>query len=170
MSGLTDNYIYPSPERICLCIRLNNAGKYCHINLNIMVMLQNVGEICEILDFGRREASSAPYVHYLVEKVNEIGILINKPKREKPNKIQFVMELKPIDHPMRFYFAKWACNRLTEDADLAKIADEAHFDHVAFGAENTHTHTLKSRRTQSLCDADFVSEAKLDHFSSKMSN
>ena len=29
-----------------------------------------------------------------------------------PHKIQLVQELKPIDHPMRFRFAKWACDRL----------------------------------------------------------
>ena len=29
MSNLTDNLLYPSAERIWLCIRLNNAGKYC---------------------------------------------------------------------------------------------------------------------------------------------
>ena len=34
-------------------------------------------------DFGRREAPSAPYVSYLVKKVKEAGILIDKPKREK---------------------------------------------------------------------------------------
>ena len=34
-------------------------------------------------DFGRREAPSVLYVHYLVEKVKETGILIDKPKREK---------------------------------------------------------------------------------------
>ena len=28
MSDLTDNYFYPSAERIWLCILLNNAGKY----------------------------------------------------------------------------------------------------------------------------------------------
>ena len=33
--------------------------------------------------FGRREAPSAPYVRYLVKKVKETGILIDKPKREK---------------------------------------------------------------------------------------
>ena len=38
-------------------------------------------------DFGRREALSAPYVHYLVEKVKETGILIDKPKREKPETV-----------------------------------------------------------------------------------
>ena len=35
-------------------------------------------------DFGRRETPSAPYVRYLVKKVKETGILIDKPKREKP--------------------------------------------------------------------------------------
>ena len=38
-------------------------------------------------DFGRREAPSDPYVRYLAEKkVKETGILIDKPKREKPKK------------------------------------------------------------------------------------
>ena len=46
-------------------------------------------------------------------------------------KVQLVQELKPIDHPMRFRFAKWSCNRLTEEADLGKkifFSGEAHFD------------------------------------------
>ena len=34
-------------------------------------------------DFGRREAPSVPYVRYLVKKVKETGILIDKPQREK---------------------------------------------------------------------------------------
>ena len=38
-------------------------------------------------------------------------ILVNK---------QLVQEVKPIDHPMRFRFAKWASDRLTEDADFGK--------------------------------------------------
>ena len=48
-----------------------------------MVMLQTdcVGKLPT--DFGRREATSAPYVRYLVKKVKETGILIDKPKREK---------------------------------------------------------------------------------------
>ena len=49
-----------------------------------------------------------------------------------PYKVQLVQELKPIDHPMRFLFAKWTCDRLTEDADFGKkkiiFSDEAHFD------------------------------------------
>ena len=39
-------------------------------------------------DFGRRGASSAPYlVRYLVKKAKETGILIGKPKREKPKTV-----------------------------------------------------------------------------------
>ena len=119
-------------------------------------------------DFGRRGAQSASYVRYLVKKVKETGIIIDKPKREKPKtvsipeniaavaesvcgetstsihhrsqelnisatslrqilhkllgltpyNVQLVQKLKPINHPMRF--AKWACDRLTEDADFGK--------------------------------------------------
>ena len=118
-------------------------------------------------DFGRRKAPSGPYVRYLVKKVNETSILIDKPKPktvrtpenigavaesvcEAPStsihrrsqqliisetslrrilhkdlgmmtyKIQLVQELKAIDYPMRFRFANWACDRLTEDADFEK--------------------------------------------------
>ena len=39
-------------------------------------------------DFRRREAPSAPYVRYLVKKVKETGILINKPKREKSKTVR----------------------------------------------------------------------------------
>ena len=58
-----------------------------------MVMLQNV---CENLrtDFGRSEAPSTPFVRYLVKKGKEPGIIIDKPKLEKP---------------MRFHFAMWTC-------------------------------------------------------------
>ena len=136
---------------------------------------KNHGNVAECLrklrtDFGRREAPSAPYVRYLVKKVKETGILIDKPKHEKsktvhtpeniaavaesvceapltsihrrsqelnisdtslrrilhknlgmtPYEVQLVQELKSIDHPMSFGFAKWTCNRLTEDADFGK--------------------------------------------------
>ena len=36
------------------------------------------------------------------------------------HKVQLVQELKPIDHAIRFRFAKWACDRLIEDADFGK--------------------------------------------------
>ena len=36
------------------------------------------------MNFGRHEAPLAPYVHYLVKKVKEADILIDKAKREKP--------------------------------------------------------------------------------------
>ena len=126
-----------------------------------MVMLQNV---------RKTEAPSAPYVPYLVKKIKETVLLINKPKCEKPKivrtpdniaavtesvceapstsihrrsqqlnisdtslrrilhkdlsmtsyKIPLVQQLKPIDHPISFRFAKWPCDRLTEDADFGK--------------------------------------------------
>ena len=58
-------------------------------------------------------------------------------------------------------WAKWTCDRLTEDADFGKknhlfrwisfwswrICRQSKI--VAFGAQKTRTHTLKSRRTQS---------------------
>ena len=49
---------------------------------------ENHGNIAECVrklctDFGRRKAPSAPYVRYLVKKLKETGILIDKLKREK---------------------------------------------------------------------------------------
>ena len=155
-----------------------------------------------LTDFGRREA---PYVRYLVKKAKEIGILIDKPNREKPEtvrtpeniaavaenvceapstsihvlsqqlnisetslrrillkdlgmmpyKVQLVQELKPIDHPKRFRFAKWACDRLTENVDFGKkiiFSDKAHFDLGGYvnkqncriwGTENPHAYIEK---------------------------
>ena len=73
-----------------------------------------------------------------------------------PYKVQLVQKLKPIDHPMRFHFAKWACVRFTEDADFAKkkniFSDEAHCDLGGYinkqycriwRTENPHAYTEK---------------------------
>ena len=50
----------------------------------------NVGECVRKLrtDFGRKETLSAPYARYLVKKVKETGIVIGKPKREKPETVR----------------------------------------------------------------------------------
>ena len=50
----------------------------------------NIAECVRILrtDFGRREAPSAPYIRYLVKKVKETGVLIDKPKYEKPKTVR----------------------------------------------------------------------------------
>ena len=49
----------------------------------------NVAECVRKLrtDFGRREAPSPPYDRYLVKKVIETGILIDKRKGEKPKTV-----------------------------------------------------------------------------------
>ena len=53
---------------------------------------ENHGNVAECVrlrtDFGRREASSAPYVRYLVKKLKDTGIIINKPKRKKPKTVR----------------------------------------------------------------------------------
>ena len=97
---------------------------------------ENQGNVVERVwklrtDFGRSDAPSAPYVRYLAKKVNETGILIDKPKLEKLKtvstpkniaayRVQLVQELNPIDHQMRYRFAKWTCDRRTEDANFGK--------------------------------------------------
>ena len=64
---------------------------------------------------------------------------------------------------------KWACHRLTEDADFGKKKSSFQMKFililtskiVAFGAQKISTHTLKSQSTQneSLFSADFGPEA-----------
>ena len=55
----------------------------------VVYMLEQRWEILRhYFDFGRREALSAPYVHYVVKKVKETGILIDKPKRKKPKTVR----------------------------------------------------------------------------------
>ena len=50
---------------------------------------KNHGNVAEcVRDFGRREAPSAPYVRYLVKKMNKTFSLIDKPKRRKPETVR----------------------------------------------------------------------------------
>ena len=46
--------------------------------------------------------------------------ILHKDLGTTPYKVHLVQQLKSIDHPMRFRFAKWACDRFTEDADFGK--------------------------------------------------
>ena len=46
--------------------------------------------------------------------------ILHKDLGMMPYEVQLIQELNPIDHPMCFRFAKWACDRLTEDADFGK--------------------------------------------------
>ena len=48
--------------------------------------------------FGRREA---PYVICLVEKVKETGILIDKPKREKPKTLRTPENIAAVAETVR---------------------------------------------------------------------
>ena len=71
-------------------------------------------------------------------------------------KVQFVQELKPIDHPIHFRFAKWACDRFTVDGDFGKkiiFSNESHFDLRGYvnkqncrtwGTENPHAYIEKA--------------------------
>ena len=59
-----------------------------------------------------------------------------------------------------FSFAKWACDRLTEDADFGKkiiFTDEAHFDLVnkqncrIWGTENMHAYIAEEPKMSHYC-------------------
>ena len=52
-------------------------------------------------DFGRREAPPAAYVRYLVQKVKETGIFIDKPKREKPKTVRTPKNIAAVAESVR---------------------------------------------------------------------
>ena len=63
--------------------------------------LENHGNVADCVrklhtDFGRIEVPSAPYVRYLVKKVKEIGILIDKPKPEKLKIVRTPMNIAAV--------------------------------------------------------------------------
>ena len=51
-------------------------------------------------DYVRREAPSAPYVRCLVKEVKETGILIDKPKREKPKTVRIPENIAAVTKSM----------------------------------------------------------------------
>ena len=85
----------------------------------------NVSECVRKLgtDFGRREAPSAPHVRYLVKKVKETGILIDKPKREKPKTVHspenFAICVVNIKSPQQLNISETSLRRILHK-DLAK--------------------------------------------------
>ena len=66
----------------------------------------------------------SPSTHCRSQQLNisetSLRWILHKELGMTPYKVQLVQELKPIKHPMRFRFAKWACGRLTKDADFGK--------------------------------------------------
>ena len=69
------------------------------------------------------EAPSAS-IHRHSQQLNisetSLRLIMHKDLGMMPYKVQLVQEFKLIDHSMRFHFAKWDCDRLTEDADFGK--------------------------------------------------
>ena len=80
---------------------------------------ENIAAVAESLC----EAPST-LIHRRSQQLNISEILLrrilHKDLDMTPYKVQLVQELKPINHPMRFRFAKWACDQLTEDGDFGK--------------------------------------------------
>ena len=84
--------------------------------------------------------------------------------------------LNMVVYPILFRFAKWTCDRLTEDADFGKkiiFSDEAHFDLGGYvnkhycriwGTENPHAYIEKPTHPKRI-----TVWCGLGHFSSKMS-
>ena len=76
-------------------------------------------------------AAPSTTIHRRSQQLNISEILLrrilHKDLGMMPYKVQLVQELKPIDHPMRFRFAKWPCDRRhTGDADFGKKKSSFH--------------------------------------------
>ena len=60
------------------------------------------------------EMASSTLTHRRSKQLNisetSLSRILHKDLGMMPYKIQLVQELKPIGHPMRFRFAKWACD------------------------------------------------------------
>ena len=53
------------------------------------------------MDFGRREAPSSPYVRYLIKKVKETDIHIDKPKSEKLKTVRRSENIAAVEESVR---------------------------------------------------------------------
>ena len=90
--------------------------------------------------------------------------ILHKELSVTPIKVQWVQELKPVAQTIRFRFAKWACDRLTEDSDFDKKKSSFQMKLIfilpGIGTQKTRMHTLKSQCTQieSPLSADFGPE------------
>ena len=84
-----------------------------------VLTLENIAVVAESV----HEAPST-LIHRRSQELNISEILVRQISHKDLGmtlyKVQLVQELKPINHPMRFRFAKWVCDRLTEDANFGK--------------------------------------------------
>ena len=90
---------------------------------------------------GNEVEAPSTLIHRLSQQLNisktSLRRILRKDFGMTSNKGQLDQELKPMDHPMRFRFAKWASDRQKMLIFVKKkiiFSDEAHFDLVAFGA------------------------------------
>ena len=70
----------------------------------------NLGNAAECVrkkstDFRKREAPPDPYVGYLVKRVKGAGILIDKPKREKPKTVRTPENIDAVSERVRASFS-----------------------------------------------------------------
>ena len=101
------------------CLRILKVEK--HRQLGVFVILKKVKETGICIDKQNVKSQKqcipeniAAVVEYSsFRTIKHFGDIIGM----TPHKIQLVQEMKPIDQ-MRFHFAKWACDRHTEDSNF----------------------------------------------------
>ena len=80
---------------------------------------ENIATVAESVSEPPSKSIHCRSQHLNISKTS-LKRILHKDFGMMPYKVQLVQALKPIDHPMRFRFAKSTCNRLTEDTDFVK--------------------------------------------------
>ena len=76
------------------------------MNITLRHYFENHGNVAECVgklrtNFGRRDAPSAPYVRYLVKKLKETSILIDKSKRWKTKNRAYTQNITAVAESVR---------------------------------------------------------------------
>ena len=88
---------------------------------------ENHGNLAECVrklrtDLGTREAPSASYVRYLVKKIKEAGILIDKPKREKPKTVPTPDNIAVVAESVREAAPSTSIHRRSQQLNISETS------------------------------------------------
>ena len=124
------------------CLRILEAEKYCQLRM-FVILWKKVKETGILINKTKREKPKTQHIpeniaavaeslceapstsiHRRSQQLNTSETsfirILHKDLGMTPYKVQLVQELKPIDHPMRFHFARRACLDLQKTTILAK--------------------------------------------------
>ena len=95
--------------------KVKETGAYSSINQSVKSQTVRTPEnIAAVAESVVEAPSTSIHRHSQQLNISETSLrrILHKDLDMTPYKNQLVQELKPVDRPMRFCFAKWACYRL----------------------------------------------------------